>query len=488
MSDPRGMRMSPTRGWLLAAAATLALTTPGTAQTPGAAQIDEATLRAVDRFVEVHRSRFGWPGVALSIATADSVLLARGYGQRTVEGGPVTARTPFPLGSVTKTFTAFAVARLSEEGRIDLDVPVEAYLPDFSLGPPFRPRSITIRHLLHHRSGLRQWDGHDAAAQEEGRLDHLAPVGPPGGRPEYSSLNFMILGMVLEAVTGEPYGAHLRRVLFEPVGMDDAFVYRFDDPPSVRVQGHRNLFGFDVAADEPPPPPHLVPAGFAAASARDMGRYTGMLLADGIFDGTRVLEPETTNRLLSPMDDGGPAMAWGRTRIRQTLVFGHAGNTRTASARVRLAPERGYAITLLVNSNAGPLFPAPADMVDGVHAILDGETPGSLWPRERIFKALILLGTLAAVGGAVKQGRAWHGAGHPVGLRLDAKEAARLAFDLGGAAFLLFGLPRLLDVPLSTMIEYFPDVGIGLTVAAGTGAVGGLLRAFTASGVAERTP
>ena len=461
---------------LLAAVATTSL-----AAAPCVAQIDPSTVAALDRYVEVQRHRMGWPGAALAVATADSVVLARGYGEGAVSGEPVTARTPFPLGSVTKTFTALAVARLAEEGRVELDAPLETYLPDVELRAPFEPGSITVRHLLHHRSGLSTWDGHDPVAQREGRVDHLAPVAPPGGDAEYSSLNYILLGRIVEAVTGEPYGAHLHRVLLDPLDMRDAWVMAHDVPPPGRVQGHRNLFGFDVGADEPTPSYHLVPAGFVAASARDVGRYTAMLLGGGSFDGTRIVAPETVERIFAPMDSTGPAMAWGRGRHGDAVTYGHAGNARTAAARVLLTPERGYAVSLMVNTNAGPLFAAPADVVEELQNILAGHEPSTLLPRERFFKAFLLVATLIGVGAAVRHGVRWHRAGRPVSLDLDRGATARLAFDVAGAAFVVFGLPRVIGVPLPTLLEYFPDIGGAMVAAAGAGVLGGVLRAFTAS-------
>ena len=164
------------------------------AQSPG-----PYALQALDDFVASHRSRFGWPGVAVAVAAGDSVLFARGYGGETVAGLPITDGTPFYIGSVSKTMTALAVARLSTRGEIDLDEPVEAYLPDFTLRPPFEPRSISVRHLLHHRSGLAQWDGHDLIAQKEGRFDHM--------RQEVACVQR------LAAEVGEPLVAQLRIML-----------------------------------------------------------------------------------------------------------------------------------------------------------------------------------------------------------------------------------------------------------------------------------
>src|SRR5690606_25559147 len=144
--------------------------------------ISAERLQAVTRYVGRVHGRLGLPGVAVSVATGDSVLLAAGFGRATVAGDAITARTPFLIGSVSKTLTATAIARLVEEGQLSFDAPVEDALPGFAMRAPFVPRSITARALLTHRSGLRQWSGHDRRAQDAGRFSHIAPRGAPRSR------------------------------------------------------------------------------------------------------------------------------------------------------------------------------------------------------------------------------------------------------------------------------------------------------------------
>jgi hypothetical protein len=212
-----------------------------------------------------------------------------------------------------------------------------------------------------------------------------------------------------------------------------------------------------------------------------MGRYGGMLVGRGAIGGDRVVESRTVDGLLAPLGSTGPAMAWGRGRLHDTDVLGHDGNARTSSARVRLVPERGYAITVLVNTNTGPFLDSGTALLDGVHRILEGEPAPTLFPAERLLKGAILLGTLVSVGGMGLRGRDWRRAGYPVGLSGDAGTLRRLAFDVGGAAVLLVALPRFIGVPLPTLVAYFPDLGIPLVASAGAGLVGGVLRAFVRS-------
>ncbi len=132
---------------------------------------------------------------------------------------------------------------------------------------------------------------------------------------------------------------------------------------------------------------------------------------------------------------------------------------------------------MLTNTNSGPFFDAADALMDGIDDILQGEAPGDPLPMERLFKAAILVGTTLSVLGLARKARDWRRAAYPVGLTWPS--AARLSLDVGIGAAVLLGIPRLVGVPLPTMLEYFPDLGIGLTVSAGAGMVGGLLYAFT---------
>lgn len=457
----------------------------GEAAAPGGpsrpVRIAPERIAAIERFVADHWSRLGLPGVAVSVATADAVLLATGHGQQTVDGGPITGRTPFHVGSVTKTFTAAAVVRLADQGVLDLDAPVEAYVADFTMAAPFAARSVTLRQLLQHRSGFRQWDGHDRRAQQHGTFDHLAPAGPPGQQARYSSLNYIVLGRVLEAASGQTYASTLRELLFRPPGMTGSFVDGDGSDAARRARGYQSWFGIQRASTEPASPPYLVPAGFAGASADDLGRYGGMLLGGGSFAGVRVLSGTTVAALLGPLDSKGQALGWGRNRSNGTLVIEHKGNTRTTSARVRLVPQHGFAVTVLATTNSGPFFAAVDDLMDGIHAILVGDPAPAVWPRETAFKVALLAGTLLSVAGLARRAGKWRRAGYPTRLTGSVRTLAWSALDVTAAAFILFGIPRIVGVPLVTMWQYFPDFGLALVVSAAAAAMGGVLRAFAES-------
>jgi hypothetical protein len=112
-----------------------------------------------------------------------------------------------------------------------------------------------------------------------------------------------------------------------------------------------------------------------------------------------------------------------------------------------------------------------------VQAILDGVSAPVAWPKERLFKAALLLGVAFSVGQLVRRALAWSRAGRPI--RLAVRASAHLAWDVLVAALVIFGIPRFVGVPLRTMFEYFPDLGVALVASAAAGVVAGVLRAWT---------
>jgi CubicO group peptidase (beta-lactamase class C family) len=156
------------------------------------------------------------------------LLLARGYGTADLEHEvPVTVETVFRLGSVTKQFTAAAVLRLVDQGKVSLDDPITKYLPD----SPVRGRTVSIRQLLNHTSGIRSYTSLGPAYwRDTFRLDlpperiaaltaNLEPDFEPGTNWLYNNSGFVILGLLIEKVSGQRYSTYLEREIFAPLGL-----------------------------------------------------------------------------------------------------------------------------------------------------------------------------------------------------------------------------------------------------------------------------
>src|SRR5438477_6351227 len=187
-----------------------------------------ARADAIDDYIKVEMERRHIPGLALAVARNGKIVKVRGYGIANLEHDvPVTPDTVFELASVTKQFTATAIMLLVEEGKVQLDDPVAWHLPR----APQTWKAITVRHLLTHTSGLpglgsglkALWGSgprmrygtaemFDAATKDELSF-------PAGERHQYSDVGYILLGMIIEAASGQRYRDFLAERFFRPLGM-----------------------------------------------------------------------------------------------------------------------------------------------------------------------------------------------------------------------------------------------------------------------------
>ncbi|MGE5659648.1 MAG: serine hydrolase domain-containing protein [Actinomycetota bacterium] len=177
---------------------------------------------AIDRLISEQMATQHLPGLALAITQGDKILYAKGYGVAS-SSEPVTVQTQFFIASVSKSFTAAAILQLVEAGKINLDAPVQTYLPEFTLSDANTGAQITLRHLLNQVSGLSDLGFPESQLPQPTTLKqrvttlntaHLVAV--PGTEFHYFNPNYAILARVVEVVSHQPFSEYLRSHLFAP--------------------------------------------------------------------------------------------------------------------------------------------------------------------------------------------------------------------------------------------------------------------------------
>lgn len=336
----------------------------------------------------------GVPGGAFVTVTADGDVDARAVGT-TGEGVPVTPRTPFVIGSTTKSFTALALMQLVEAGKVDLDAPVVRYVPDFTLAPAEPVADITVRHLLQQTSGLDDLSGGPilASATEGTALEAVAELSDarlasaPGETWRYANVNYVLAGLVIAAASGQTYPDYLQQHVLDVLEMDDTFVVA---DPAV-APGHRYWFGL-AASSGPVQREGVVAAGYLASTAEDLGSYLGMYLREGMApDGTRVLSPAGVRALTAPGpeshlgswadgSDARYAMGWMVGGPWAEPAVFHPGNSPDSSAMIALFPDRGVAAATLVPAGHEVPVPGNPSLTDRIarntmHSVLGEPVP-----------------------------------------------------------------------------------------------------------------
>jgi len=310
----------------------------------------------------------GVPALAMALVEGDEVVHRVTLGQRDpARDAPVTGDTMFYIASITKTYVAFALARLAEEGKVDLDAPVKRTLPHLRLADAELTERITVRDLLCHRYGLNSGpivllDAYTGEITEERYYHFLAEVEPRG--VDYSNLHFTLAGRVIEAVTGEAWREHLKEHLFLPAGMTRTtgyadWMYAQDDVaiPAVVVDGK------PVATPIRKTDRTMHAAGGLGTSIDDAARWLRLQLGRGTIDGARLLSERATEaswELLAstrvPGELGPPegfGLAWQRGLYRGHLQLSHGGDYVGASAWIGFLPEVGLGLAVLATGGNG---------------------------------------------------------------------------------------------------------------------------------------
>jgi CubicO group peptidase (beta-lactamase class C family) len=488
----RGHRRTAVTGALLAV---LVLAGAFLASRPGGSDAADprngTTLAAIDAFVEEEMDAQRIPGLALAVVRDGRIVHARGFGEADSSGRAVSPQTPFVIGSLSKSVTALAVMQLVEAGKVELDAPVQRYLPWFRVADEEASARITVRHLLNQTSGLstktgRSFQGSgdtsDAALERAVRKLSTAELTEPAGEThQYSTINYSVLGLVVQEVSGGSYERYVQEHVFEPLGMRNSFTSETEAEPRGLATGHNYWFGRPAAADLPYNR-GLLPAGYLISSAEDLGRYAIAQLNGGRYGGAAVLSRAGTAELQrpaveTPEDGTSYGMGWFVGPVNGIPAVFHQGETFSYHANVVLLPGRDQGVVVLMNAeNSLDLFVRGrmGSVADGVVSLLEGEEPPAPPSSLPIFLVYtVLFGVVALQAWLVTRSvSALRRRRVPAGrFGWKSRTALSLVLNLLWAAFVLVLLPKQLGVSLPTLAQGMPDVAY-LLLASGLVALG----------------
>jgi CubicO group peptidase (beta-lactamase class C family) len=326
----------------------------GFAQGAGFARLDE--------HVEAEMRRALIPGLAYAVVQDGEVVHLRAFGIAGPDGRAMSTRTVMNTASLGKTFTALAVRQLVDGGRLKLDAPVRSYLPWFALADEGASRAITVRHLLEHTSGLSNPDGNrpnlftpgPTGADLVRSMADLRINRPVGERYEYSNLNYLVLGEVVAAASGQPYEAYVQEHVFDRLGMTATF-FSAEDAGAAGLDvadGYRLAFGIPVVANIPLPRGGMA-AGMMFTTIEDLARYAAAFSNHGLLDGISAVTPDGALTAERRIYD----MAWEPSHhIDRDYGTGFSGGWLTYSSGLEILPNRRFAVVILSNANTWQAF------------------------------------------------------------------------------------------------------------------------------------
>jgi D-alanyl-D-alanine carboxypeptidase len=338
-------------------------TTPPRAQSAVDAR---AQADKVDEYIEAEMLKQHIPGLSLAVVQGGKVVKSKGYGLANIElNVPATPGTVYQLQSITKSFVACGIMLLVEDGKLGLDDKITNYLS----GLPQAWSGVTVRHLLAHTSGIPNFIGDQgsgtaivAFSQKASSSEEI--IGWAAGRPlkfapgegwGYSSTGYHLLGMIIEKVSGKPWGQFLHERIFAPLGMNSTRVYSALDIIPSRASGY-NHFG-DVPVNGLWMTPAIMEsaAGGLLSTVEDMARWEIGLEAGTIVKPSTLAQMEVPIKLkndsIVQMNDGTRfGLGWQLQTYRAHRVAGHGGDHLTGfTANISRFIDDKLAVIVLTN-------------------------------------------------------------------------------------------------------------------------------------------
>jgi CubicO group peptidase (beta-lactamase class C family) len=490
------------RSVTLALGALLALVVLGMTQAlatgDSPSQADGPDFDAIDGYVQEQMQEMRMPGAALGIVKGDEIVHLEGFGEADDSGREVTPQTPFKIGSTSKSFTALAIMQLVEDGKVDLDAPVQRYIPWFRVVTPDASARITVRHLLNQTSGLPptadtlviKEDGSADALEKGVRALRTVELDRPVGESfEYANFNYVTLGLIVQMVSGDAYERYVEEHILTPLGMNNSYMFVPEAERHGLSTGHQYYFGRPFSGGGLAYNRGITPAGLIASDAQDMSHYLIAQLNEGRYQDAQVLSPTGMAELhRGTADMGGGysyAMGWVDSEIGGVPVVWHNGDTADFHTTMFLVPESSWGVVLLMNGSNDLRVGRLDTTASGVVARLVGAKPPPQPGLSQetyfiIFLVFLAAGVLQALGIArsVQLLRRWRA--HPelrpsgavgVGLRVVVPFVLNLLWVLVA----LVVVPRLVESPLWTLVYQPSDVGLVVVLSGGLALVWGVV-------------
>ncbi|WP_231589516.1 serine hydrolase domain-containing protein [Bacillus sp. FJAT-27916] len=340
----------------------------------------------IDKFVADYLERNGLPAASIAVVKDGKLVYEKGYGHDS-EGIPITEKSLMRIASVSKSFTAFAVLQLVEEGKVQLDDPVINYLSEVKLDDS-RWEEVTIRQLLSHTSGIPNPIILPPASNLKAGVDRLNAwklKTNPGEKYYYSNANYWVLARLVEEVSGIEFTQYLKQKIFSPLGMNDSLttVNSGDFVQGLPI-GYVTAYGTAIPWTELEQ--MLMGSGGMISTASDMGKWLSMHTNEGKNElGESLLAKELLEESYSPQPGSEKyGLGWQLSSPNMKPArISHSGGEFTYQAQQDIIPSSGYAVAVLLNSST-PTLKHAYEISSGIIQLTEGKEPELKAPVPKI--------------------------------------------------------------------------------------------------------
>jgi CubicO group peptidase (beta-lactamase class C family) len=341
------------------------------------ADLPPETIKKIEDLISAEMARQSIPGISVAVAVDNRIRYANGFGMADLENSiPTRATTVYRTASIAKAMTAVAVMKLVEQGRLDLDAPIQKYCAAF----PEKQWPVTARHLLGHMGGIR----HYKSSEESNGTRHYFTIADslalfkdepllhePGTKYQYTTYGYSVLGCAIEGASGQTYEEFMRAQVFEPAAMHQSGIDNFRLIIPNRARGYTRV---DEATYSQLPEAAKriakvggiynatlhdtsmkIPGGGLVSTSVDLLKFaiavnTSALVKQGS------LERMWTGQKSRDGKDTGYGLGWGIGDISGLKALNHSGGQAGTSTMLVLLPEKGVAVALMSNLNGVGLW------------------------------------------------------------------------------------------------------------------------------------
>jgi CubicO group peptidase (beta-lactamase class C family) len=324
----------------------------------------QAALAALSAQLDAERERRGVSGMSVSVVYDQSLIWSKGFGTANVEtGATATPQTLYRVGSITKLFTDTMMMQLRDAGKIQLDDPLQKYLPELQIPSRYGSDQPTLRELASHTSGLPReaplnyWREREFPTEDEliSSLRNSALVGPPGKVYQYSNLGVALEGIALERVAGDPYINYVSNHILKPLGMTDSGFVLTDTVRQRLAVGSTAVASSQSGQDRLPDFGALAPAAELYTSVDDIAKFISLQFRNG--DSSDVLSGPSVQEMRSAGSRGGPsdfAIGWELGSLGGHATTGHPGIVYGFTTQITLMPDAKLGVAVFTNGRTDP--------------------------------------------------------------------------------------------------------------------------------------
>jgi CubicO group peptidase (beta-lactamase class C family) len=316
------------------------------------AQTLSARVTAVDSEIKMLIKRTGIVGLSVAVVSDQDTIFEKGYGYANIfRNIAASAGTLYRVASITKLFTSLSIMVLQDRGLIDIDEPVDIYLPEFT--PASRGQStgkVTVKHLLTHTSGLPVSLGRAAFDDLLEIVKGTRLLFKPGTRFLYSNLGYNVLGKLIERVTNTRYTAFEREEILGFLDMNDSFFWTGKEEKTVAM-------GYEIKDHSAVEAGHTayisdIPSASLCSSVRDLGNYLKFLFQDGTFHDQTLLGRGVLDEMMREHAySRGLGFSIYSSGTNGERIVGHSGSTRGYTGFVVADPGAKIGVVILTNTD-----------------------------------------------------------------------------------------------------------------------------------------